>query len=103
MGKLACLESSPLSHHAFFSVSSGTFLSLLTVPIAEMGQTHNHGLRVGMFFTVVALRREISRLLPGLGVHIEYLEGQKYEHEPIQKTGSLLDRKTGTCENGTRL
>ena len=99
---MACLESSPLSHHAFFSVSSGTFLSLLTVPIAEMGQTHNHGLRVGMFFTVVALGALVGPPISGainvatggynaVGIYAGmYIDFAFERREPIWHPGSVI-------------
>ncbi|KAI0345394.1 MFS general substrate transporter [Trametopsis cervina] len=39
----------------FYGVSSGVFISLLSAPIVEMGHLSDIGIRLGMFFTVLAL------------------------------------------------
>ncbi|KAI0086146.1 MFS general substrate transporter [Irpex rosettiformis] len=39
----------------FYGLSSGFFVSILAAPIVEMGETHDVGVRMGMYFTVVAL------------------------------------------------
>lgn len=36
-------------------VSSGVFVSMLAAPLITMGETHDVGLRLGMFFTILAL------------------------------------------------
>ncbi|EKM55121.1 uncharacterized protein PHACADRAFT_255517 [Phanerochaete carnosa HHB-10118-sp] len=37
-----------------YGISSGVFVSMLAAPLVEMGETHDVGLRLGMFFTVLA-------------------------------------------------
>ncbi|KAI0747288.1 MFS general substrate transporter [Irpex lacteus] len=39
----------------FYGAASGVFVSLLAAPIVEMGETHDVGVRMGMYFTVLAL------------------------------------------------
>ncbi len=36
-------------------VASGVFVSMLATPLMDMGETHDVGLRLGMFFTILAL------------------------------------------------
>lgn len=38
-----------------YGISSGVFVSMLAAPLVEMGETHDVGLRLGMFFTILAL------------------------------------------------
>lgn len=38
-----------------YGVSSGVFVSMLAAPLITMGNTHDVGVRLGMFFTILAL------------------------------------------------
>lgn len=38
-----------------YGVSSGVFVSMLAAPLITMGNTHDVGVRLGMFFTIIAL------------------------------------------------
>lgn len=40
---------------SIYRVSSGVFVSMLAAPLIIMGETHDVGLRLGMFFTILAL------------------------------------------------
>ena len=37
------------------SISSGVFVSMLAAPLIEMGDRYDVGVRLGMFFTILAL------------------------------------------------
>ena len=41
----------PVAH----SISSGVFVSMLAAPLIEMGDRYDVGVRLGMFFTILAL------------------------------------------------
>lgn len=48
-------QSSFLSNNVVCSISSGVFVSMLAAPLVDMGETEDVGVRLGMFFTVLAL------------------------------------------------
>ena len=38
----------------FYGVCSGVFVAMITAPVVRMGETHDVGVRVGMYLTVLA-------------------------------------------------
>lgn len=50
-----CLQPTFVLTRPLSRISSGVFVGILAAPIVEMGETHDVGLRMGMYFTIIAI------------------------------------------------